>query len=339
MTIGAGTYLIRRLLLLVPTLFGLSLLTFVISHVVPADPAKLAAGPRATNAMVETIRQQFGLDRPLPEQYVTYLGDLAHGDFGDSILTRHSVGDDLKERFPATFELVIFAMLLAVAAGIPLGIIAAVNQNRWPDQLSRLFAISSVSIPQFWFGLILQLFLASRLDLLPLSRRLPTLAVPPDRVTGLLSVDSLLAGQFDTFWLALRHLVLPVFVLSLGSMAIITRTLRGDLLEVLNQDYIRTARAKGVSERGVLLGHTLRNAFIPSLTMIGLSFGWTLGGTVLVEAVFDWPGIGNYAVEAAGTLDFNPIMGVTLLVGVVFIFINLVVDLLYGTLDPRITYR
>ena len=336
---GAGSYLIRRLALLVPTLFGLSLLTFVISHVVPADPAKLAAGPRATNDMVETIRHNFGLDRPLPEQYVTYLGDLVRGNFGDSILTRRSVGEDLRDRFPATFELVLGAMLLAVAVGVPLGIIAAVNQNRWPDQLSRLFAIGSVSIPQFWFGLVLQLFFASRLGWLPLSRRLPTLVQPPDRITGLLSVDSLLAGQFDTFWLALKHLALPVFVLSLGSMAIITRTLRGDLLEVFNQDFIRTARAKGLSERGVLLRHTLRNAFIPSLTMIGLSFGWTLGGTVLVEVVFDWPGIGKYAVDAAGHLDFNPIMGVTLLVGVVFILINLVVDLLYGLLDPRISYR
>jgi peptide/nickel transport system permease protein len=332
-------YLIRRLLLLIPTMIGLSLLTFVISHVVPADPAKLAAGPRASEAMVETVRQQFGLDRPLPEQYVTYLGDLLRGNFGDSILTRRSVGEDLRERFPATFELVLYAMILAVAAGIPLGIVAAVNQNGWPDQLSRLFAISSVSIPQFWFALLLQLFLASSLGWLPLSRRLPTLVQPPERVTGLLTIDSLLAGQTDTFWLALKHLAMPVFVLSLGSMAIITRTLRGDLLEAFNQDFIRTARAKGLAERTVLLRHTMRNAFIPSLTMIGLSFGWTLGGTILVEAVFDWPGIGNYAVEATGRLDFNPIMGVTLVVGVVFILINLAVDLLYGVVDPRITRR
>ncbi|MFN8592271.1 MAG: ABC transporter permease [Thermomicrobiales bacterium] len=336
---SAGSYLLRRLVLLVPTLFGLSLLTFVISHVVPADPAKLAAGPRASHDMVETIRKEFGLDRPLLEQYLTYLGNLREGNLGTSILTRRPVVDDLRERFPATFELVLYAMLLAVAAGVPLGIIAAVYQNRWPDQLSRLFAVSSVSIPQFWFGLVLQLFFASRLGWLPLSRRLPTLLEPPPRVTGLFTLDALLAGQGETFWVAVRHLALPVFVLSLGSMAIITRTVRGDLLEVLNKDFIRTARAKGVSERAILLRHTLRNACIPSLTMIGLTFGWTLGGTVLVEAVFDWPGIGNYAVEAAGRLDFNPIMGVTLLVGVVFILINLVVDLLYGALDPRITYR
>ena len=172
---GAGSYLIRRLLLLIPTLFGLSLLTFAISHVVPADPAKLAAGPRASNEMVETIRRQFGLDRPLPEQYVTYVGGLLRGNFGDSITTRRSVGEDLKERFPATFELVLFAMILAVGAGIPLGVVAAVNQNHWPDQFSRLFAISSVSIPQFWFGLVLQLFFASSLGLAAIE---PPLADP-----------------------------------------------------------------------------------------------------------------------------------------------------------------
>ena len=336
---GRGAYLIRRLVLLVPTLFGLSILTFVISHVVPADPAKLAAGPRATPDMVETVRREYGLDQPLLRQYLTYVGDLLRGDFGESILTQHSVAEDLRDRFPATFELVLYAMLLAVLVGVPLGILAAVYQNRWPDQLSRVFAISSVSIPQFWFGVVLQLLLASRLGLFPLSRRLPTLAEPPRKVTGMLTVDSLLAGDLAAFWLAVTHLALPAVVLSIGAMAIIMRTLRGDMLEVLGLDFVRNARARGLSERRVILGHAARNAFLPSLTMIGLSFGWTLGGTVLVEAVFDWPGIGNYAVEAAVRLDFNPIMGVTLLVGVVFILLNLAVDLLYGVLDPRISYR
>ncbi|HEU0115851.1 MAG TPA: ABC transporter permease [Thermomicrobiales bacterium] len=334
-----GAYLARRLVLIVPTLFGLSLLTFVISHVVPADPAKLAAGPRASAGMVETIREQYGLNQPLPRQYLTYLGDLFRGDLGQSIMTRHEVTDDLRDRFPATLELSFYAMLLAVCLGVPLGLVAALNQNRWPDQLSRVVAVSSVSIPQFWFGLALQLVLASSLGLLPLSQRLPTLVRPPQRITGFLTVDSLLAGQPDVFWLAVKHLALPTIVLSIGSMAIITRTLRGDLLEVMNQDFIRTARAKGLPERRVVAAHTLRNALIPSLTMIGLSIGWTLGGTILVETVFDWPGIGNYAVEAATRLDFNPIMGVTLLIGVAIIVINLVVDLLYGVLDPRISYR
>jgi peptide/nickel transport system permease protein len=336
---GRGQYLIRRLVLLIPTLVGLSILTFVISHVVPADPAKLAAGPRATPDMVETIRKEYGLDQPLIRQYVAYVGNLLHGDWGTSILTQHKVADDLRQRFPATLELVLAAMVIAIAGGIPLGVLAAVFQNRWPDQLSRLFAISSVSIPQFWFAIILQLTLANRFGWLPISRQLPTLLTPPPRLTGMVVVDSLAAGQFDTFTIALRHLVMPAVVLAIGPMAIITRTLRGDMLEALGQDYVRNARAKGLAERHVLVRHALRNAFIPSLTMIGLSFGWTLGGTVLVELVFDWPGIGKYAVDAAVRLDFEPIMGVTLLLGIVFIAINLLVDLLYSVLDPRIGYR
>lgn len=336
---GRGSYLIRRLLLLIPTVIGLSILTFAIARVVPADPAKLAAGPRATPEMVEIIRQDYGLDEPLVQQYVTYIRNLTQGDFGESILTQHQVADDLRDRFPATFELVLAAMALAVLLGVPLGILAAVYQNRWPDQFARVFAISAVSVPQFWFGIILQLFLASRLGLLPLSRNFPTRDQPPDQVTGMLTVDSLLAGDIDSFLTAARHLALPAIVLSISSMAIIMRTLRGDLLETLNQDFVRTARAKGLTERRVLSRHVLRNAFIPSLTMIGLSFGWTLGGTVLVEAVFDWPGIGKYAVDAAVRLDFDPIMGVTLIIGIVFILLNLIVDLLYGFLDPRIRYN
>jgi peptide/nickel transport system permease protein len=336
---GRGRYLLRRLILLIPTFVGLTILTFLISHVVPADPAKLAAGPRATPDMVQTIREEYGLDQPLIQQYFTYVGNLLQGDFGTSILTQHNVGDDLKDRLPATFELVAAAMILAILIGVPLGVISAVYQNRWPDQFSRVLAISSVSLPQFWFGIILQLTFASRIDLLPLSKRLPTLTQPPEKVTGLLTVDSLLAGEFDVFWLVIKHLTLPTIVLAMLPMAIIMRTLRGDMLEMLNQDFIRSARAKGLSERKIVIGHALRNAFIPSLTMIGLSFGWTLGGTVLVEAVFDWPGIGDYAVDAAVRLDFNPIMGVTIVVGVFFVMLNLLVDLLYGFLDPRISYR
>lgn len=336
---GRGSYLIRRLLLLIPTVIGLSILTFVIARVVPADPAKLAAGPRATPEMVETIRQKYGLDEPLVQQYFTYIGNLVRGDFGESILTQHQVADDLRDRFPVTLELVFAAMALAIVIGVPLGILAAVRQNGWADQIARIFAISAVSVPQFWFGIILQLFLASRLGLLPLSRNYPTRDQPPEKVTGMVTVDSLLAGDFGSFVTAVEHLILPAFVLSISSMAIIMRTLRGDVLETMNQDFVRTARAKGVTERRIISRHVLRNAFIPSLTMIGLSFGWTLGGTVLVEAVFDWPGIGKYAVDAAVRLDFDPIMGVTLIIGIAFILLNLIVDLLYGFLDPRIRYN
>jgi peptide/nickel transport system permease protein len=335
---GRGKYLLRRLVLIVPTLFGLSLLTFTVSHIVPADPAALAAGPRASKETVEQYREKFGLNDPIYEQYWVYVKGLLHGDLGTSIISRHPVTDDLRDRFPATLELALAAMLIAITLGVPLGILAAVRQNGWLDQAARIFAISSVSIPGFWFALLLQLTFASSLHWLPLSKQFPTLSKPPDDVTGLLTVDCLLAGDFGAFWVAVKHLILPAAVLSIGSMAIIMRTLRGDMLEVLGQDFVRTARAKGLGERRVILRHAVRNAFIPSLTMIGLSFGWALGGTVLVETVFDWPGIGSYAVQAATNLDFEPIMGVTILVGIIFIALNLIVDLLYGVLDPRIRY-
>jgi peptide/nickel transport system permease protein len=336
---GRTQFLLWRIVLLIPTVVGLTILTFIISRVVPADPAKLAAGPRATPDMVETIRSNYGLDKPLIEQYVIYIGNLLQGDFGESILTQHKVADDLQSRFPATLELVIAAMLIAAAIGVPLGIISAIYRNRWPDQVARVFAISSVSIPAFWFAIILQLLLASNLGLLPLSRQFPTREIPPDKVTGFLTIDSLIAGDLGAFSTAVQHLIMPATVLAIAPLAIIMRTLRGDVLDVMGQDFVRSARAKGLSEFRVIRRHVLKNAFIPSLTMIGLSFGWTLGGTVLVEAVYDWPGIGKYAVDAAVRLDFDPIMGVTLIVGLTFILLNLIVDLLYGFLDPRISYR
>lgn len=331
-------YLIRRVFFIVPTLIGLSILTFIISHLVPADPARLAAGPRATPDMIANIRHEYGLDQPLYRQYATYIGNLLHGNWGRSIVSQHSVAADLRQYFPATLELVLASMLIAIVFGVPLGVIAAINQNRWPDQVSRMAAISFVSMPRFWFAIILQLTVGVAFGLLPISGRLPTLVPPPPRVTGMYTVDSLLAGDLHLFGLSVRHLILPAFVQAVGAMAIIMRTVRGDMLEVLNQDYVRTARAKGLNEFHVLYRHVLRNAFIPTLTMIGLSFGFSLGGSVLVETVFDWPGIGLYAVNAAVNFDFEPIMGVTLLIGFIFVLLNLGVDLLYGVIDPRIRY-
>jgi peptide/nickel transport system permease protein len=333
-----GRYLAGRLLLIVPTLIGLSLLTFAISHLMPADPAKLAAGPRATPDMVETLRHEYGLDQPLFVQYTTYLGDLFKGNWGTSILTQAPVVTDLGNYLPNTVELVLAAMTLAIGIGVPLGVLAAVYQNRWPDHLARVVTISFVSMPSFWFAILLQLTVAFTLGLLPVDGQLPTLQVPPPRVTGMIVVDSLIAGNLPLFWIALQHLILPAFVQSIGAMAIVTRMVRGDMIETLSQDYVRTARAKGLRPYRVILRHALPNAFIPTLTLIGLSFGFALGGSVLVETVFDWPGIGLYAVNAALSADFEPIMGVTLLVGFMFIVLNLLVDLLYGVLDPRIRY-
>ena len=331
-------YTLRRILLIVPVLVGVSLLTFTLSHVVPGDPARLAAGPQATPEMYEQIRREFGLDDPLPVQYWTYVTNLVRGDWGDSILSRRPVAEDLRLYWPATLELVLVAMLIATAVGVPLGVLSAVRADRATDQVSRLVALLGVSMPAFWLALLLQLFFALRLDWLPVSGRLDTMVEAPAGVTGLYLIDSLLTGDWGVFRNALLHILLPAVTLSFPALATITRFTRASLLEVLGHDYVRTARAKGLDERGVVIGHGLRNAFIPTLTMIGLSFGWSMGGSVLVETVFDWPGIGLYATKSALTLDFMPIMGIALLYGIVFSVINIVVDVTYGLLDPRVSH-
>ncbi|MDF3042280.1 MAG: transporter permease [Thermomicrobiales bacterium] len=332
-----GSFILRRILLIFPTLFGVSLLTFVLSRVVPGDPARLAAGAQATPEMYEQIRQEFGLDQPLPVQYVDYVIGVLQGDWGRSILSRRPVVDDLRVFWPATLELVVTAMLIAVAIGVPLGILAAVRADRPADQVSRVVALLGVSLPAFWLAVLFQLLFAWKLGWLPASGRLGTLSDAPSMVTGLYTIDSLLAGQRTTFGESLRQILLPAFTLSFPAMATIMRFTRATLLETLGQDYVRTARAKGVGERRIVLGHALRNAMIPTITMIGLSFGWAMGGSVLVETVFDWPGIGLYATKSALTLDFMPIMGIALLYGVVFSLINIAVDVTYGALDPRVS--
>jgi peptide/nickel transport system permease protein len=317
-------------------LFGLLCLTFAISHVVPGDPARLAAGPDANPAMIETIRVKYGLDQPLGVQFGRYLGGLAAGDLGESLRSRNAVRDDLARYFPNTFELVTLALLLAVALGVPLGMLSAAYKDRWIDHGARVVSVSAVALPAFWLGLMLQLLLALYLGWLPLGGRLRLTATLPEPITRLLLVDALLRGEWRTLGDALRHAVLPVVTLAVPALASIVRVNRAEVLEALQQDYIMTARAQGFSGYRVATRYALRNAMIPTLTMIGLRYGWMLGGTVLVETVFDWPGIGLYAVNAAVSSDFQPIMGVTLLIGLNFMLVNLLVDLAYGWIDPRI---
>lgn len=335
---SVGSYVLRRLLLLIPVLFGLTLLTFTLTNVVPGDPARLAAGPQASEEMVEDIRREFGLDDPLPEQYLNYITGVFSGDWGRSVLSRRPVTTDLRAYWPATVELVLAAMTLAALIGIPLGVISAVKHDRWPDHASRVYALIGVSLPSFWLALLLQWFVALRFGVLPIGGRIDSMVGAPDHVTGLYVVDSLLARDFEALRSALLHLFLPALTLSSGALATITRMTRSSMLEVLGQDYVRTARAKGLGERIVLIRHALRNAIMPTITMMGLSLGWLMGGSVLVETIFDWPGIGLYAVNSALTLDFMPIMGIALVYGVVFSLINLSVDVLYGFIDPRIRY-
>jgi peptide/nickel transport system permease protein len=317
-------------------LFGLLCLTFVISHVMPGDPARLAAGPDANQSMVDTLRAKYGLDRPLGVQFAHYVAGLARGDLGESLRSRNAVRDDLVRYFPNTFELATLALLLAVALGLPLGMLSAVYRDTWIDHWARVVSVSGVALPAFWLGLMLQLLLALYLGWLPLGGRLGLTATPPAPITHLLFVDAVLRGEWRTLADALAHAVLPVVTLCFPALASILRVNRAEMLETLGQDYIKTARAQGFSGFRVVTRYALRNAMIPTLTMIGLRYGWMLGGTILVETVFDWPGIGLYAVNAAVSSDFQPIMGVTLLIGLNFMLANLLVDLGYGWLDPRI---
>ena len=317
-------------------LAGLLCLTFAISHVMPGDPARLAAGPDANQSMVDTLRARYGLDRPLSVQFARYVSGLVRGDLGESLRSRNAVREDLLRYFPNTFELVALSLLLAVALGVPLGMLSAVYRDTWVDHATRVVSVSGVALPAFWLGLMLQLLLALYLGWLPLGGRLGLAATPPAPITHLLFVDALLRGEWRTLGDALAHAVLPVVTLCFPALASILSVNRAEMLDTLAQDYIKTARAQGFSGFRVVTRYALRNAMIPTLSMIGLRYGWMLGGTILVETVFDWPGVGLYAVNAAVSSDFQPIMGVTLVLGLNFMLANLVVDLAYGWLDPRV---
>jgi peptide/nickel transport system permease protein len=332
------TYLVRRLALLVFVLVGVSLLTFSISHVVPADPARLAAGPRATEKQVQLLRQKLGLDRPLPEQYVRYVAGLLRLDFGYSLTSRRPVRQDLQEYFPATIELALAAMFISLVVGIPLGVLSAVHRDTFLDHASRVICIAGVALPIFWLAMLFQLVFYRRLGIFPSGMRIATGMTPPPTVTGLYTVDSLLARDWPALVSSLWHLAMPALVLAFASLAWITRITRTSVLETLRQDYVRTARGKGLAERSVVYRHVLRNALIPTVTLIGLQMGALLAGTFLVEIIFSWPGIGFYTVNAVMAMDFNAIMSTTLLVAVVYTVINLVVDVVYVALDPRISY-
>lgn len=331
-------YIIKRLITLVPVLLGVTLLVFIISHAIPGDPARMMAGQKASKEAVENIRRSLGLDRPLPEQYVRYLWDLLHGDLGTSIRNQRPVTEDLKDFFPATLELTLASMALCLGVGLPLGILSAVRRNRITDHLVRVFSVTGVSTPVFWLGLMLLLLFYRNLGILPGSGRLDIGFSPPAHVTGLYLIDSLLAGRPDIFLNALSHLILPAFCLSYVYLAIITRIARSSMIEVLGQDYITTARANGLSDLRVVLKHGLKNSLIPTVTIIGLSIGELLGGAVLTETIFSWPGMGKYVVDSVNFLDFPAIMGFTLVVSLAYMLINLAVDLVYAFLNPQIRY-
>jgi peptide/nickel transport system permease protein len=327
----------RRLAFLVLVLLGVSLITFLLSHVVPADPARLFAGARASAATVAQIRHQYGFDLPLWQQYGRYLGGLLHGDFGYSLTSHRPVAADLRDYLPATIELTLVAIVIILVAGIPLGVISAVWHGSAADALGRTVSITGVAIPAFWLGLMAQLVFFDQLGWFPEGGRLDQSATPPPRVTGLYTVDSLLHGNLPLLAQSVWHLLLPAAVLAYGSLAVVTRMVRASMLESLAQDYLRTARSKGLRQRTVVVRHALRNALLPATTVMGLQVGLLLGGALLVETVFSWPGIGRYATQATLGLDYNAIMGVTLVAAIIYVVVNLCVDILYTVLDPRVS--
>ena len=331
-------YIARRLLLMLVVIFGMSIITFSLSRLVPGNPARLLAGPHARQEQVDALAERYHLTGPVLEQYAVYLSGLVRGDLGLSVTTRRPVAEDLAQFLPATIELTATAFLITVLVGVPVGILSAAKRGGVFDHASRLVSIAGVSLPIFWLGLVLQVLFYKHLGLLPIGGRLGTLDIAPTRVTGAYLIDSLLAGDLSLFWSSAIHLILPALTLAAGSVAVVTRMMRASVLETMGADYVRTARAKGLTEPSLLRRHVMRNAFLPTLTVLGLQVGYLLAGNFLVESVFNWPGIGLYAIDAIANLDYAAIMGVTLVVSVVYVAVNLVVDILYVLLDPRITY-
>lgn len=318
-------------------LWLVTLATFTLAHLVPGDPINAVVSDKVSSPeVIAQARKRYGLDKPAPVQYVLYVKNLLHGDFGISLSTRRPVNRDLRQFFPATLELSIFAMLFAIGIGGPLGVFAAIRHNGFSDYAARGVSLFGTAVPIYYLALLAQTVFAYHLKLLPFSGRLDDGVDPPRHLTGLYTVDALVHGQWDMFGMALRHIIMPSLVLSGFAMGLITRMVRSSLLDVLNNDFVRTARAKGLSERTVVISHALRNALIPTVTVLGLAFGGLIAGAVFTETTFRWPGIGQYAAQTAIKLDFAGVLGVTFVIAVAYIFFNLVVDLLYGVLDPRI---
>lgn len=320
---------------LVLVVAGVCVITFIISHLIPGDPARLLAGERASDEIVQHIRHQLGLDLPLWQQFARYVSALLHGDLGTSIRTGRPVLEDLKTFFPATLELAFCALAIALVVGIPLGVLSAVYRNRWTDHLVRLLALTGISTPAFWLGLGVIVLFYGKLNWLPGSGRLDDWLDPPAHITGFYLIDSLLAGDTEVFINAVQHLILPAATLAFVHLGIVARQIRSAMLEQLGEDYIRTALASGLPRWTIILRYALPNALIPSVTVLGLALGDLLYGAVLTETVFAWPGMGAWVVTSIQALDFPAVMGFAIVVSFAYVLVNLIVDLLYLWIDPR----
>lgn len=334
-------YILVRAGVSILLLFGVTIVTFTLTNLVPADPVQAALGERAAAdpEIVAKFRTEMGLDKPLIVQYFTYLYNVFHGDLGVSNQTRVPVAQGLLQAFPATAELALVAMTFAIIAGLALGARAAVKRNQFEDQAIRVLSLIGLSVPTFWLALIAYYFLFYRARLLPGSGRLAPSLTPPRHITGMYVVDGVLTGNFAAAFDAFQHLLLPASVLALFTLGLLTRFTRSSVLEVLDMDYIKAARAKGLPSRTIMMGYVMRGALVPIITIIGLAFGSLLSGTVLVEKIFAWHGLGEYAFLAATKLDLPAVMGVGLVVGMIYIGINFVVDILYGVIDPRVRVK
>jgi peptide/nickel transport system permease protein len=331
-----GLLILRRLLFLVVTIIGMSAFIFIVTHAVPQDPARLVAGDYANRATLEKVRRDLGLDRPVYEQYYLYMRALVRGDLGRSFMSNKPVLKEILTFLPATIELGLASIVFSVVLGLGLGVLSAVHRGRWIDHSSRFISVMGAAMPIFWYGLMLQLIFYRRLGWLPVGGRLGSGFMPPPTVTGLYTIDALLAGQGAAAWDAGVHLILPGLSLSLITVAILARITRSSMVETLSQDYIRTARSKGLREPRVVLAHALRNASLPIVTVFGLRLGAVFAGAVLTEAVFAWPGIGTYAYKAIEFSDFPVIIGFAIVASLLYAVINLMTDLVYFVLDPRL---
>ncbi len=330
-------YLLKRLILLIPLLLAVSVIVFLFLHFIPGDPAIAILGEHASAESLARVREQLGLNDPIHVQYFRFLGNLLKGDLGRSFITRNQVADELLTRFPATIELSLAAMLFAVAIGVPAGIVSAVKQYSVFDHVCMIGALIGVSMPIFWFGLMLIWVGSLILGIFPPSGRL-SVGITLDPITNFMFIDALLQQNWAAFKDAITHMVMPAIALGTIPMAIIARMTRSSVLEVMRQDYIRTARAKGLAHKVVIMKHALKNGLIPVVTVVGLQFGYLLGGAVLTETIFSWPGVGRMAYQSVMERDFPLLQGTIMTVSTSFVLINLLVDLVYGFLDPKIRY-
>jgi peptide/nickel transport system permease protein len=331
------TMILKRLATVVPSLIGVVIVTFLLTRALPGDPAAYFAGGAATPEAIEQVRQRLGLDKPLPLQFVRYVGDLARGDLGVSLTTGQRVTQDIAARLPASAELTLLGLLFSISLAVPLGVFAALRPGSWIDHSCRVVATAGVSLPVFFTGLVLVYVFYYLLGWAPAPLgRLDFYYSAPPQIIGFYLIDSLLAGDLEVFWASLKQIILPALTLGIFSIAPIARITRASMLAVLASDFVRTARASGLAPTTVIITYALRNALLPVITTLGMVFSFLLGANVLVEKVFAWPGIGSYAVEALIASDFAPVQGFVLTMAVMYVALNMVIDILYGLIDPRV---